>query len=207
MALIVQIALGILLGFLLIEYRHKLGRWALLGLKVVFGAAVGVALGTALSYAPAAVGITPDGAPEWLVRLGRVLKTALLAAPILVISLFGAYGLFALARKAFWRWFKLQPDIGVLLGFLFLSWLIVWPLDVYLRFYSPLGEVYRASDQWSRRNGYDDLLGALLSFSLTLWPWVILLVGGRLGMDFYPQRKSQAAGRQIDGEIDDQATG
>lgn len=187
MALIIQIALGILLGFLLIEYRHKLGRWALLGLKIIFGAVVGVAVVSALSYLPAAAGTAVSDPPDWLIRIGRVVKTAIAAMPIMVIGLFGAYGLFALARRILSRWFTLWPTAGVILGFLFLNMLIIWPIDVYLRHYTTLGTVYRTLGRWSWENGYQDLFGGLLSFSLGLWPWVIIWVFTRLGVDFFPK--------------------
>jgi hypothetical protein len=187
MALIIQIALGILLGFLLIEYREQLGRWALLGVKVLFGAIIFGAVITTISYLPEAVGVTAAKLPDRLARIGEGL--ALLPGVLLLFVVVGTgtYGFILIVRKALrGRWnLGAEPASFILLGFV--NVLLIWPVDLYLQWQTPYGEFYRSVDRWSRDSGLADAGASLLSFSLTLWPWLIILAGRRFGIEFSPK--------------------
>lgn len=184
MVLIFQIAVGILLGFLLIEYRHTLGRWALLALKLALGAVVGVAVGTALSYVPSAVGLTSDSTPDWLIRLGEKLLMLPTIVALFAILGTGTYGFVLLVRKALRRWPYIGGEPGSFIFLGFLNVLLIWPVDLYLQWNTPYGEFYRSLDRWSRQAGYADSIASLLSFSLTLWPWIVILIARRFGVEF-----------------------
>jgi len=186
--LIIQIALGMFLGYLLIEHRVRLGRWAVLAVKVALAVVALAALITAFAYIFQSAGSAMPDVSARLSRVGEKLTTLVLALPLLAVILIGAFGLFLFVRKMVRRWFRIEAAIATILIMSFLSALIVWPIDLYLQWNTPYGDIYRSVDAWSRRNGYADLFGGLLSFSLTLWPWPIIFIGNRFGVNFFDER-------------------
>lgn len=193
LTLIIQIALGIFLGYLLIEHRARLGRWVILGLKLFLGLVALTALITAAAYILDALGSALPSVSPKLSRAGEKLSILVFALPLLAIVLFGAYGLSLLIKKLVRRWVRLEPGGIMLLWMTFLSLLIVWPVDLYLRWNTPYGDLYHSVDEWSRQNGYADLLGGLLSFSLALWPWLVILIASRFGVEFFEKKEAPPA--------------
>lgn len=197
MTLIIQIALGILLGFLLIEYRSKLAGWTLLGLKGLLALVAVAAVVTAISYLPDAIGVTASRLLDRLARIGE--KLILLPGIVLLFAVLwaGTYGFVLIARKVFRRWPHMGEELGSFIFLGLLNVLMIWPLDLYLQWQTPYGDFYRSVDKWSREAGFADAAASFLSFSLTLWPWVVILIAQRLGVEF---RRDEAAPAIMQGE-------
>lgn len=199
MALIIQIALGILLGYLLIEHRSRLGEWALVAGKVLLflaGCAVAFVLA---KYIATSVGNSLTVSPDWLSRQWVGVKRLALMVPLLIVLVLGAYGFYLMTRKLLSRWMRFSDDplLYILLGTL--NVLIIWPVDLFLRSHTVYGEAYRSADLWSRQNGYADSIGGLMAFSLTLWPWLIILPARKFGVDFSKeQRVAKDDARDVD---------
>ncbi|MCL6251295.1 hypothetical protein M3P36_09620 [Altererythrobacter sp. KTW20L] len=203
MTLIIQIALGIFLGYLLIEHRARLGNWAIFALKLVLGLVAITVLITAAVDLLDALGSAMPEVSSKLSRVGEKLSILVFALPLLAVILFGAYGLCLLIKRLIRRWFRLEPDIITLLWMSFLSALIIWPVDLYLQWNTPYGDISRSVDAWSRQNGYADLFGGLLSFSLALWPWLVIFIGGRFGVEFFEKKQVPPALRRDYEEVED----
>lgn len=184
MTLIIQIALGILLGYLLIEHRSRLGEWAWVALRAVLWLAALAAAFAAVVYISSSVGGAIATAPEWLGSLWDSTKRLLLVAVVMSVMVTGAYGFILLVRKLVARWFRLPDDMYLYTALGVINILMIWPADLYLRSHPVLGELYRSADLWSRENGFSDSVEGMLSFSLTLWPWPVIWIARRFGVDF-----------------------
>lgn len=189
LTLIIQISLGILLGYLLIEHRARLGQWAIVALKFAMCLVAVAVLITASVYSLNSVGSVMPNVSAKLSQIGKILTMIVFVFPLIAVILFGGYGLSVLTKKIVGRWIQIEPELNTILLMSFLCTLIVWPIDLYLLFNTPYGDFYRSIDQWSRRNGYADLFSSLMSFSLTLWPWLVIFIGSRFGVKFFEERK------------------
>lgn len=168
MTLIFQIAVGILLGYLLIEHRHRLGKWTLSFLKAALAMLVLVLIGWGLSTAVS--GSASVVSENWTTIIGKVVSFSTVIL-ILVMFVFGGGGLTKLLKFAFP---KLEFENFALILISMLNVAIVWLAEIALRKVTAFDGIYRSVEQWSWSNGYQDSGPAILSFGLCLWPWVII---------------------------------
>lgn len=174
MLLIIQIGLGILLGFLLIQYHRQLGRFitGLAAMAILAGLlmAVGYA-GHEVLTAPA---ITEPASRFWS-------KLSSLAVPLFCIIISAVGGAGAMILWAM-KWppaprptDSKDDDVGRITIFTFGNAAITAVVYSTLAWLTPLGQVGDAVERYSRAQGWADAL-PVVSFSLmTLWPWVVLL--------------------------------
>lgn len=184
MLLIVQIALGILLGYALIRNYDRIAKlakpvlWGLLAL-LILGVVI-IAGSLAMDAANDAIANNP--------KLSRLLETGLYIAVGAV-----CLGIFAIGASAFASlvdevapdffkdldvkgpWWKRLVGIALLLGFL--SSGLFWSLPIFEG--TAIGTVLDDIDEWSRSNGYKDA-GSTLFVAITyLWPIPVLLAWRR----------------------------
>lgn len=202
MVLIIQIALGILLGFLLIEYRQRLGRWALGALKVCLAFVAIAAVVTVVAYLMSFAGLSGSDAPKWLAQVRSLARVLVGLVLFLVLFVFGAMGLLLLVRKVIGRWVKIEvgPEALVVMGII--GVLLTWPIAHLLNSLTPYEELVAALQRWDRENGFGGDGYALVNLSLVLWPWAIILVAERFDVDFYEQERASAQADQSSGLAD-----
>lgn len=149
MVLVIQIALGILLGYLLIEHRSNVGRGAVIALQIALGLTfIGVVIWGAAEAIQWFTEISP-GSPSRLSRIWSGLETLLGAILFLVLIIIGALGFYFLVAMTLSRWIRLPSSLGVIAALGFLNVLLLIPVELFLR-KSPYGAWYRAADNWSR---------------------------------------------------------
>lgn len=111
MELILQIALGVFLGYLLIEHRNRLGRWAVLTIKALLALVV---LGLTVYSISTAVDFGKDSG--WFAAFFNILAdligTILIAAPFLAAIGFIGYSFSAVLNWATRGFVKVANDFG-----------------------------------------------------------------------------------------------
>lgn len=193
MTLIIQIALGILLGYLLIEHRHRLGRWGVVALKALgFLVALAVA-GYLAAYVLSALGVSASNAPKWVTTLWYIGLLLLGLFSYLIIFVFGGFGLILVTRVCIGRWVNIKegPELLLIMGIL--GVLLTWPIGFLLETFTPYGEWLSSVDLWASQNDLRDWPAGLMSLSLVLWPWIVILVGERFGVDFYQEERASSS--------------
>lgn len=179
MWLIIQIALGIALGYALIHHHRALLRWAkrlvvIAFVLVMFAAAIW-AVSTGISAGKEYFAVSQDGA-RILVKAGQFLFALFFFG--LFISGFAGLGAlfddvepsFAAGSKA--PWYRKAASFLIAI-FLLLSG-FAWGFPIFEN--TPVGEVHDAVDRWSRSNGYADL-GPMALYGITYqWPWAVWLI-------------------------------
>lgn len=167
MMLVLQIAAGIVLAYLIIRFRHSI--WALtLGL-LVMAVIVIVVVG-------AGAGVTAF-ADSLQINWEKVL-TVIVVLPCFALMGVGAYGLLTIFHVAFNTERPRAEGDGcfpVLVLFGFLNAFILTALGLLFPT-NPIAQAAGAINEWSRASGYKDL-GSMLfgTFLMATWPWLILL--------------------------------
>lgn len=177
MFLIVQIALGIVLGFLLIQYHRQIGHgiWLLLSLLL----AIAVVVFFVWVGNEAVSSITEDGA---LMRFWRGLTSMVIPLLALVIVAAGGLGFQFLVEM----WRKPKPKAAEdetswpILMYSLANCVLITFVYYGLAAFTPLGVVGDSIDSYSRANGWQDGLSVLAFAAVTLWPWLALLAIIRL---------------------------
>lgn len=184
MLLVVQIAAGILLGYILIENRGRLLK--VLGWLSVAAVVLGVAgfASFAVGNLASSYGVSAYGA---LHKLWSLLWTLVGVLIFLAVWLSGGAGIILLRERIFgssaaaveptpdnkagffWLWFCSIIN-GALVA------LAAWPLLEY----TWAGTAYEAIDGWSRSHGLDDGLTVASSLPFLLWPYAALWLVNRL---------------------------
>lgn len=182
MMLIFQIGLGILLGFLLIQYRHHLTK-----VVVVVAVAAGAALiGATLMYAWSEVTSSP-AVESFATRTWAKLGTLAVVLPCLILGVASGVPLSHLFHQVFRR----QPvvateaepaaDVKPQSDDAALWWLFKWAFANFILtttvYYAaaavtPVGNIGNAIDAYSRANGWNDGLSVVSFVALLQWTWV-----------------------------------
>jgi hypothetical protein len=171
MFLIVQIALGIVLGFLLIQYHRQIGHgiWLLLSLLL----AIAVVVFFVWVGSEAVSSITEDGA---LMRFWRGLTSMVIPLLALVIAAAGGLGfqfLVEMWRKPKPKTAEKEADWPIVLYSL-ANGVLVTLVYYGLAAITPLGAVGDSIDSYSRANGWQDGLTVFAFVAVLLWPWPVL---------------------------------
>lgn len=173
MLLIIQIALGIVLGFLLIQYHQQIGR----GLRMTLLFLVAITAVVFFGWVGSEITTSLSESGLW-VRAWNALASMILPLLCLAIVAFAGLGFqFLIEMKWPTRTDKARDDSSwpiLLYGF---ANALLTTLAYYgLAAFTPLGNVGDFIDSYGRANGWADGL-TVLSFSLaTLWPWLVLLL-------------------------------
>lgn len=166
--LVLQIAAGIVLAYLIIRFRHSV--WAVAIAIVSVGVIVAVVWGLG-----AGAGAIAENIP---INWEKVL-TLVVVLPCFVLAGVGAYGLLTIFHIAFkTERPKAEGDgcFPVLLLFAVLNMLILALLGVAFPT-NPIARLAEGIDHWSRSSGHKDLGSTLFGSALmAVWPWLILLV-------------------------------
>ena len=167
MMLVLQIAAGIVLAYLIIRFRHSI--WALALCLLVIAVIVVAVVG-------AGAGVTAV-AESLQINWEKVL-TAVVVLPCFALMGIGAYGLLTIFHVAFnTERPKAEGDgcFPVLVLFGFLNAFILTALGLLFPT-NPIAQTAVAINEWSRATGHKDL-GSMLfgTFLMAVWPWLILL--------------------------------
>jgi hypothetical protein len=172
MILVLQIAAGIVLAYLVIRFRHTF--WALaiglLALAAIVAVVAGVSAGA--SYVADTIPI------NW-----EKVITFVSIIPLFGLAGIGAYGLLTLFRITF-RTERPSAEgdgcLPVLSFFGILNMMILAAVAVAVEAVFPDNPIRRAAeaiDDWSRSAGHKDLGSTLLGTALmAIWPWLIILI-------------------------------
>ncbi|WP_374394395.1 hypothetical protein [Sphingopyxis sp.] len=170
MILVLQIAAGIVLAYLVIRFRHT--AWALAVGLLTIAAIVAVVIGVSAGASYVADTIPIDW--EKIVTLAAVI-------PLFGLAGIGAYGLLTLFRITFGTERPSAEGDGcypVLLLFGFLNMLILAAVSAAVDAAfpnNPIGRLSRAIDEWSRAAGQKDLGSSIFGAALmAMWPWLII---------------------------------
>lgn len=179
MMLIFQIAAGIVLGYIAIQYHVLLLRWLRPALSIVLTLVISGAIVWAI------VGLG-GAAHDWLTaspqgqRLWSKLGSLVLALIFLAGWVWGLFGLLLLSAEVLpiERVGKeragLNKFFAVIAALLYLATGVLWELPVFRE--TVIGEIYWGVDQWSRSNGWADT-GQMIVLTLTYqWSWIAYVV-------------------------------
>lgn len=172
MMLVLQIAAGIVLAYLIIRFRHTAWALAVGLLAMVAIVAVVVGLSAGASYVAETIPINWDK-----------IVTFVAVIPIFCLAGIGAYGLLALFHLTF-RTERPSAEgdgcLPVLFFFGLLNMLILTAVSVAVGAAfpnNPIERLSRAIDGWSRSAGYKDLGSSIFGAALTaIWPWLIIFI-------------------------------
>lgn len=165
--LVLQIAAGIVLAYLVIRFRHSV--WAVTAGIVSLAVIVAVVLGLS-----AGAGAIAEHVP---INWAKVLS-AVVVLPCFALMGIGAYGLLTIFHVAFNTERPKAEGNGcfpVLVLFGFLNAFILTVLGLIFPT-NPIAQTAGAINEWSRAAGHKDL-GSMLfgTFLMAVWPWLILL--------------------------------
>lgn len=188
--LVLQIAAGIVLAYLIIRFRHSV--WAvalgLLTIAAIIAAVVGI--GAGVSAVAGEVSINWD----------KVVTFASIV-PLFALGGVGSYGLLTLFHIAFRTERPRAEGDGcfpVLLFFGILNMLILAAVAAAVEAVfpnNPIGRLAQAVDDWSRGAGHKDLGSTLFGTALmAAWPWLIFLA--LIGLSRFRRRFFAGARRQ-----------
>lgn len=172
MLLVIQVAAGIVLAYLVIRFRHSLFAVAatIAVVGVVIAALVALSAGASLL------------ADRIHINWEKVATTAGVI-PLFAFAGIGAYGLLTLFRTIFDTERPSADGDGcfpVLGLFALLNMAILVVTTVAVEAIvpnNPISRLGRAIDQWSRSSGYKDLGSTLFATGMmAVWPWAILLI-------------------------------
>jgi hypothetical protein len=205
MMLILQIAAGIVLGYLVILYHVVLLRWlksmlSVLLTLVVVGAIVWVIVGLA------------DTAHDWITASpqGQRVWSKLGSFGLAMIFLAGwAWGLFGLlllsdemlpSERVGKRLAGMKQSYAVIAAILYLATGVFWELPIFRE--TVIGDIYWGADDWSRSNGWADT-GQMMILTLTYqWSWIVyVLVRKMRGKPLWDEESPPS--RQLDHEAED----
>lgn len=172
MMLVLQIASGIVLAYLIIKFRHSV--WAvavgLLALAAVIAAIVGIGAGVSAV------------ADQFSIDWGKVVTFASII-PLFALAGVGAYGLLTLFHITFRTERPRAEGDGcfpVLLFFGILNMLILAASAAAIEAAfpnNPIGRLAQSVDDWSRAAGHKDLGSSLFGTALmAIWPWLIFSI-------------------------------
>lgn len=183
MMLIFQIAAGIVLGYIVIQYHVVLLRWLKSALSVVLTITV---LG-AMVWGIVSLGGT---AHDWVATSpqGQRILSTLGSLALALIFLGGfAWGLFGLLllsvevlpiERVTNRRAGLNKFFAVIAALLYLATGVLWELPVFQG--TMIGDIYWGMDEWSRSNGWADT-GQMIVLTLTYqWSWIAYVVVRKL---------------------------
>lgn len=170
--LVLQIASGIVLAYLIIRFRHSV--WAvavgLLALAAIIAAIVGIGAGVSAV------------ADEFSIDWGKVITFASII-PLFAFAGVGAYGLLTLFHITFRTERPRAEGDGcfpVLLFFGILNMLILAAVAAVVEAAfpnNPVGRLAQSVDDWSRGAGHKDLGSSLFGTALmAIWPWLIFSI-------------------------------
>lgn len=169
MILVLQIAAGIVLAYLIIRFRHTAWALAVGLLSIVAIIAVVAGLGAGASYVAEANSI------NW-----AKVVTFVSVIPVLGLAGIGAYGLLTLFRIAFRTERPSTEGDGcfpVLGLFALMNMLILAAASAAVEAMypdNPISRVAGAVNDWSRATGHKDLGSMLFGTAMmALWPWLI----------------------------------
>lgn len=174
MTLVLQIAAGIVLGYLIIRFRHSV--WAIFSVLAVVALIVAVVAGLS-----AGVGaLSEEIGINWEIAWDKVLNVASMI-PIFALAGCGAFGLLTLFQILF-RTERPRAEgdgcLPVLLFFGFLNAIILTLIAVGIEALfpgNPVTGLANGIDEWSRSAGYKDLGSVLFGTAMmALWPWLVI---------------------------------
>lgn len=162
MWLVLQIAGGIVLAYVIIANGAAIWRYSKAAMVTLVGVAALIAIGLALTEAVAYAGET-----GLIVKILRGIGTVVIAIVALAAMFVAAWSLSQLLKRAFFRsWTPKDGQIIALMmfNFLFATAVISFP---------PMSEWIKPIDQYSRSIGWADGLPMLVALTIAMWPCAV----------------------------------